>query len=57
MKDETDIYADQQLTLKEAIAIVLGKRAAGIPLSGVREELASKLITEWADTFGVESLY
>lgn len=54
MKTEEDIYADQQTTLQEAIAIVVGKRAAGIPLSGVREELADKLITEWVGTFGVD---
>ena len=56
MKEEEDIYADQQTTLKEAIAIVIGKRAAGLPITGVREELANEFITEWADTFGANSI-
>lgn len=56
MRTEDDIYADQQTTLQEAIAIVIGKRSAGIPITGVREELADKLITEWVDTFGIESI-
>lgn len=56
MKTEDDIYADQQTTLQEAIAIVIGKRAAGIPITGVREELADKLIREWVYTFGIESI-
>lgn len=56
VNDEEELYADQQTTLQEAIAIVIGKRAAGIPISGVREEFADKLITEWADAFGIESI-
>mgnify|MGYP007069842426 CR=1 FL=1 len=56
MKTEDDIYTDQQITLQEAIAIVIGKRAAGIPITGVREELANEFITEWVDAFGIDSL-
>jgi hypothetical protein len=56
MKTEDDIYADQQTTLREAIAIVIGKRANGIPLNGFREEFADELIALWVDAFGMESL-
>lgn len=53
---EEDLYADQQTTLQEAIAIVIGKRVSGIPITGAREELANEFITEWADLFGAESI-
>lgn len=56
MKTEEDIYANQQTTLQEAIAIVIGKRSSGLPITGVREELADELIKEWVDAFGVDSL-
>lgn len=56
MKTEEDIYADQQTTLREAIAIVIGKRAAGMPITGAREELAEDFITDWVEIFGIESL-
>ena len=51
-RTETDIYADQELTLTEAIAVVLGKLAAHIPVAGAKEELAEDFIKEWAETFG-----
>lgn len=54
--DTEDLYADQQTTLQEAIAIVIGKRQAGIPLNGFREEFAEQLIALWVDAFGMESL-
>lgn len=56
MKTEEDIYSDQQITLQEAIAIVIGKRAACLPITGAKEELADKFIKEWVDTFGIDSL-
>lgn len=56
MKTEDDIYVDQQTTLQEAIAIVIGKRSAGIPLNSFREEFAEELIALWTDTFGADSL-
>jgi len=43
------------MTLSEAIAIVIGKRAAGIPITGAKEELVDKFIAEWAASFGVSS--
>ena len=49
---ETDIYADQELTLTEAIAVVKGKLAAHIPVAGAKEELAEYFIKEWAEIFG-----
>lgn len=52
---ETDLYADQQMTLTEAIAVVKGKLAAGIPIGGAREELADDFIKDWADLFGAET--
>lgn len=54
--DTEDLYADQQTTLQEAIAIVIGKRQAGIPLNGFREEFAEELIALWTDAFGFDSL-
>lgn len=54
-KTETDLYADQELTLTEAIAVVKGKLAAGIPITGSREELAEDFIMDWADLFGFET--
>ncbi len=56
MKTEEDIYSDQQITLQEAVAIVIGKRAAGLPISGIREELADEFIKQWVEAFGVDSL-
>lgn len=56
MKTEEDLYADQQTTLQEAIAIVIGKRSSGLPITGVREELADELIKQWVDAFGIDSL-
>lgn len=47
---------DKQITLREAIAIVIGKRAAGIPITGAREELAEDFITDWVEIFGIDSL-
>lgn len=49
---ETDLYADQELTLTEAIAVVKGKLAAHIPVAGAKEELAEDFIKEWAEIFG-----
>lgn len=54
MSTETDTYANQDLTLTEAIAVVIGKLAAGVPITGVREEAAKEIISNWADTFGWE---
>lgn len=56
MKTEEELYTDQQTTLREAIAIVIGKRANGIPLDGFREEFADELIALWVDAFGMDSL-
>lgn len=47
---------DKQITLREAIAIVIGKKVAGIPITGAREELAEDFITDWVEIFGIESL-
>ncbi len=55
VKTETDIYADQELTLTEAIAVVIGKLANGIPITGAREEVADDFIKDWADLFGAET--
>ena len=55
-RTETDIYADQELTLTEAIAVVKEKLAAHIPVAGSKEELAEDFIKEWCDTFGYRSL-
>lgn len=49
---EIDLYADQELTLTEAIAVVKGKLAVHIPVAGAKEELAADFIKEWAETFG-----
>lgn len=55
IKTEEDLYADQQMTLTEAIAVVLGKHAAKIPMLTAREELAESFLEEWADLFGAET--
>ena len=55
IKTEEDLYANQDLTLTEAIAVVLGKLANGIPISGAKEEVADDFIKDWADLFGAET--
>lgn len=55
IKTEEVIYADQQMTLTEAIAVVIGKRAAKIPITGAREEIAEDFLEDWADIFGWET--
>lgn len=55
VQTETELYAGQGMTLTEAIAVVIGKRAAGIPMLTAREEVADDFITEWAELFGAET--
>lgn len=54
-QNKTNLYADQGMTLTEVIAVVVGKRAAGIPTITAREEVADDFITEWAELFGAET--
>lgn len=56
MITENDIYGDQELTLTEAIAVVIGKLAANIPVTGAKEEAAKEFIESWADSFGYLSV-
>lgn len=53
---ETDLYADKELTMTEAIAVVRGKLAANIPVTGAKEELAKEFIEKWSDSFGFLSV-
>ena len=56
MKTEEDIYADQQITLREAIANVVGKITAGIPITDAREILAEAYIFDWVEKFGEDAV-
>jgi len=55
IQTEIDLYADQEMTLTEAIAVVIGKHAAGIPITGAKEEVADDFIKDWADLFGAKT--
>lgn len=54
-ENETNLYADQEQTLTETIAVVLGKHAAKMPMTTAREELAEDFLEEWAELFGAET--
>jgi len=55
IQTETDLYADQEQTLTETIAVVRGKIAAGMPMLTAREEFIDSVIADWADLFGWET--
>lgn len=55
MITEDELYADQEQTLTDTIAVVIGKLAAGIPMLTAREEFIEDVIRDWADLFGAET--
>lgn len=52
IKTETDIYADQEQTLTETVAVVLGKLANKMPMLTAREEFVEDVVRDWAELFG-----
>ena len=52
MITETDLYADQEQTLTETIAVVLGKIAAGMPMMTAKEEFIEDVVQDWSELFG-----
>lgn len=53
--NEEDIYADQQATLTETIAVVIGKLAAKMPMMTAKEEFVEDVIQDWSEIFGWET--
>lgn len=45
----------QDMTLTEALAIVIGKRANNMPPSTAKEEVAEDFLEKWTELFGYET--
>lgn len=45
----------KQMTLTEALAIVIYKRANNLPPSTAKEEMAEDFLEDWAELFGYET--
>lgn len=56
-ENETDLYADQEMTLTEAIAVVKGKIAAGMPMLTAREEWVEQVLADAVDLFGNDFVF
>ena len=54
-ENETNLYADQEQTLTETIAVVLGKLANRMPMLTAREEFVEDVIRDWAEIFGADT--
>ena len=58
MSDDTTLdyyYSQQDMTLTEALAIVIGKKANNMLPSTAKEEVAEDFLMKWADLFGYET--
>jgi len=44
---------EEDTTLRETLAIVIGKIANKIPMSNEKEKFCEKMITEWCKNFGL----
>ena len=55
IQTDTYLYAYQEQTLTETIAVVLGKHAAKMPMLTAREELAEYFLQYWAELCGAET--
>jgi len=55
--NEEDIYADQQTTLTETLAVVIGKLAAKKPMMTAKEEFVEDVIRDWSEIFGWETAH
>lgn len=51
-----EFYEDAEMSFGDVFAIVKGKMANKIPMTTAKEELMKKLIEEWVDIFGYDSL-
>lgn len=50
-----DYYKQQDMTLTEALAIVIGKRASRMSPSTAKEEVAEDFLMKWSELFGYET--
>ena len=57
MDDTTldDYYSQQDMTLTEALAVVIGKKANNMPPSTAKEEVAEDFLMKWSELFGCET--